>query len=757
MKITAQQYISNSKDSNSFTKVFRHIFDSTDKKVGKEGDIYGLLNISSQQKVQVERISKFVWDSIVDGYLYSPATATNESLKEAISQGVKKVKELIANDKDLEETGVDVSFVVVLVKEEGVYVGIFGESDIYTFKKGSLVNIYEILSEKRANTAGVVLDESDVLMISTQKLLSNVSEKFSQLKKKEDFLQMLNSLGKNLSGTSGVLYFTKEERKKSVEKKQISISPVKNIKEGAQKFLKPMARVEKIKRPKDQKVFENFEKKIGLEKSFNKVKEFVSKVKGKVQPVCRKISVLLSEKWEALKEKVLLNIGKKRWYKRIASKFSANRIGGRRSPTVKGMRIDDYKVRDLRGKRFKLLFMFLSIVVLLTLGINFTVKMKQAKEVSRLANESFTKVEDLLRKSENNFVTDRTSAETYLFQAEKELGNIVSELNEDDSIKYDELKKRILTVGDTLYKRVGVVEEGNLRNFLDVRLSFGEGSEISDIAIYKDDSGNEYLFVSDSGKNAVHRVSLFDKSVKTLPDNDGLVVSPEHVYVGVNGVYAFGEKSGVLRASFTDDGWFSPFVELSGLSTKDIKSTEITEMVAWTLNDNVYFMSRDRKSLLKSTVAYENRYGLAYSYIPDDRFEISTDMVADISIYVTISEEPHLLRYNYSFYENKYNEAPLGVLGFDGNYGNLTKAFTGDSLDYSLYLFDADGKRFLRFQKPIEAGADMRHTNQISLLYQYVYRGEKDSTFANVKNFVVDFSESSAYILDDSVIWKLGL
>jgi hypothetical protein len=290
-----------------------------------------------------------------------------------------------------------------------------------------------------------------------------------------------------------------------------------------------------------------------------------------------------------------------------------------------------------------------------------------------------------------------------------------------------------------------------------VRLSFGEGSEISDIAIYKDESGNEYLFVSDSGKNAIHRVSLFDKSVKTLPDNDGLVVSPEHVYVGVNGVYAFGEKSGVLKASFADDGWFSPFVELSGLSTKDIKSTEITEMVAWTLNDNVYFMSRDRKSLLKSTVAYENRYGLAYSYISDDRFEISTDMVADISKYVTISEEPHLLRYNYSFYENKYNEAPLGVLGFDGNYGNLTKAFTGDSLDYGLYLFDADGKRLLRFQKPIESGADMRHANQISLLYQYVYRGEKDSTFANVKNFVVDFSESSAYILDDSVIWKLGL
>lgn len=757
MEITAQQYISNSKDSNSFVKVFRHIFDSTDKKVGKGGDIYGLLQISSQQKVKVERVSKFVWDSIVDGYLYSPSTTTNESLKEAIDQGVKKVKDLITNDKELEETGIDINFVVVLVKDEGVYVGIFGESEIYTFKKGSLVNIYEILNEKKAKTAGILLERSDVLMISSSNILKRISTKLSELKKKEDFVKMLDSVGNSLSGTGAVFYFTMEERKKTPKKKQGLVSPVPKIKEEVEKILQPVARIEKIKRPKDQKVLVNLEKKLKLGEVFNKIKGTLSKINGKLSPLFKKVSIFFSKSWESLKEKILLNIGKKRWYKKIASKFSVNRIGRRRSPSARGMRIDDYKVSDLRGKRFKLLFMFLTIVVLLTLGVNFTVKMRQAREVSELANKQFVKAEELLSKSENSFVSDRASAETYLYQAEKELGNVVWELGEEDSEKLDELKKRVLTVGDTLYKRVGVKEEGNLNSFLDVRLSFGEGSEISDIATYVDGSGNEYLFVSDKGRNAVHRVSLYDKSVKTLPDNDGVVSSPEHVYVGVNGVYAFGGTEGVSKASFTEDGWFSPFIKLSGLGSKDIKSTEITEMTAWTLNDNIYFMSRDRKALLKSTLAYEDRYGLAYSYISDDRFEISTDMVADISIYITISEDPYLLRYNYSFYENQYNEAPLGVLGFDGNYGSLTKAFTEDSLEYGLYLFDSEGKRLLRFEKPIEAGVDMRHANQISLLYQYVYRGEKESTWSNVKNFVVDSSESSAYILDDSVIWKLGL
>jgi len=758
MEITARQYISNSKDSNSFVKVFKHFFNSTEKKVDKKGDIYALLKISSEKSVKAERISKFVWDSIIDGYLYSNASTTNESLKDSIYAGVKKVKDLIANDIELEEVGVDISFTIVLVKEEGIYVGVFGENNIFTFKKDSFVDIGKVLEEKRASTAGIVLEEGDLLIVASPGILNNYISRLEVLKKKEDFVKMLDAIGSSLEGTKALLYFSRERRqKKIVSERTIINDSINTVKKSAQDLLKPLARIEKIKKPKEQRVFVDLKEKLDLDSKFSKIKEIFNKVWSEVNPFLEKVVVFFKNIWNTLSENIIANLGKKRWYKRVASRFSEIRIGGRRPVGVTGMRIDDYKVRGLRGKRFKLLFMFLVVLTLVLLGINFTVKAKKAREVSRLANESFVQIEELLTKSENNFVTDSSSAETYLFQAEKKLSEITGELNDKDSEKFNTLKGRILEVGDSLYKRVGFVEGGTMINYLDSRLSFGEGSDVVDLAISLDSYGNEYLFVADRGRKAVHRVSLYDKSVKTLPDNDGLITSPSHVYVGVKGVYVYDDKQGMLKAAFDEEGWFAPFIRLSGLGVNDIKSTEITEMVAWTMSDNVYFMSRDKKALLKSTSAYGDRYGLTYAYIVDDRFEKSTDLIADLSIYVTLSEEPHLLRFNYSFYENQYNEAPLTVLGFDGNYGNLSKAFTGDTLDSSLYLFDSEGKRFLRFEKPIESGVDSRHPNQILLLFQYVYRGEKDSVLSDVRNFVVDFSEKNIYILDGSVIWKLGL
>jgi hypothetical protein len=302
-----------------------------------------------------------------------------------------------------------------------------------------------------------------------------------------------------------------------------------------------------------------------------------------------------------------------------------------------------------------------------------------------------------------------------------------------------------------------VEKDSRLDTFLDTRLAFGEGSDVRDVAIYRDRYENEYLVAADAGRSTIYRVSLYDKAVKALPDTEGLVKNPKFVYVGNNGVYVYDEEEGMLKAPFDEEGWFTSFIKLSGLDISDIRSEEIAAMTVWTENDNVYFLSRDRSAFLRSTAAYGNSYGLPYEYFSDENMATSTDMVADISIYIIVPEDPYILRFNYNFYESRYIEAPLGVVGFDGDYGIPTKAFTGDSLDHPLYVFDSEGKRFLQLEKPIESGPDIRHPDKVSLLSQYLYRGDKDSVWSDVKNFVVNYNGSNMYILDGSVIWKLVL
>ena len=768
MKTTARQYISNSKSDNSYITVFKHYYSKTERKVNKQGDIYALIRISSEEKVSTERVSKFVWNSIVDGYLYSLSKTTNESLKEAIEEGVKKVKDLITNDKELEKKGIYVSFTIVLVKEEGIYVGVFGENEIYVFKNNSLVNISEILKEKKASTAGVNLEKNDLLMVSSPDVLARYEKRFANFKQKKDFLRSLDAIGRALVGTRALLYLTQgtekeEESFQTEERKKPILSGLESIKEGTKNITKPIPRIEKIKKPKEEETgpkessFMKFVEKYRLDEKFSKIKSLLSSIWLKLTKFYEKLKVFLGEKWNILKEKIVQSVGRKRWYKRIAAKFSELNLKKRKPVGVQGMKIDSYKTRGLRSKRFKILFLTVTVMVLLVVGINATIKAKNAREISKEANIVFEQVEDNLRKSEDNFVADRAAAETYHYQAEKALGEVPEELGTKDLEKFEDLKKKVLSVGDSLYKRVGFSEEdGKFETFLDARLAFGEGSSTVDMTLYQDDTGSQFLIVADEGRKTIFRVSLYDRSVKALPDNEGLIKEPQFVRVGTEGVYVWDKREGMLKASFDDAGWFSAFSSLSGLDVRDVKAEDIAKMTVW-YGENIYFLSRDRSVLLRSSAAYSDRYGLPYSFLDHESIADATDVIADLSIYVVIEREPHIVRFNYSYFESKYYEAPLGIIGFDGNFGRLIKGFTGDSLDYGLYFFDEGKRSIFKFQKPIEAGEGMRHPNQISLINQYIYRGERKSVLSKMKNFVVDRDETNAYILDGSVIWRMSL
>jgi hypothetical protein len=72
-------------------------------------------------------------------------------------------------------------------------------------------------------------------------------------------------------------------------------------------------------------------------------------------------------------------------------------------------------------------------------------------------------------------------------------------------------------------------------------------------------------------------------------------------------------------------------------------------------------------------------------------------------------------------------------------------------------MFDSEGKRFLKFEKPQEGGKDLRHPNQLLLLKQYEYRGNDENMFKNVKDFVVDYKGENMYVLEGTTVWKIVL
>lgn len=748
MKITAQQFLSNNHSKGKFVTIFRHLSENSTKTTEEEGDLYCLLSISGGESLPAERVSKFVWDGILDGYIYSSNKSTNESLKDAITEGVKQLKNLIKNDKTLEELGVNVNFVLLAKKKEGLYIGNLGDNEIYVFKEGKFVDITEILGKSKASTAGIALKEGDILIATNGSILK---EKIELLENSQDILKSLNKIGNELKEYGGMLYFAYGEGKvENVE----SLPNIKTIIMPKPVEDKKTINISSIHIPKPKFNF----KKINL----GKIGEYVEDVKKGLGWLIRKISPIikvLGEKIKVGQSKIAKALsdkfGKKRWFKKVASRVSQVKINvPQYSP--KGMRIDGYRVKNLQNKRVKLVFIIVIGITLLALGINFTIKTKQANEVHSQATKIFTSVETLTKKAENMSTSDKSSTETAIYQAQNTLKELPENMSSKDIATRDGYNIRLLAVEDFLYKRVGVTDnDGKLTTFLDTHLAFGENSNPTDIEIYTDNSSNEYLVVTDSGTKAVYRVALYDKALTKITDTDSLVKDPLYVSMGNTGIFVYDDKTGVIKAPFNTDNSIGTFVALSGLGRSNIQSKNIGEFIVLTSSDNVYLLAKDESALLKSAFSYGNSYGLNYKYVTDTKLANANDVLADLSLYFTTSDSPNLLRYTYDYVAQTQVESDLSLTGLNGDLTGVTKGFTRESLDYSLFLYDATNKRFLKFEKPQET--ENLHPGEAVLKEQVVYRGTKTSMWSNVKDFVVDSNGTSMYILDGTSIYKVVL
>lgn len=759
MYITASQYLNNSDTKKFYTGVF-HYTRPVRSKHDKNIEMYGLLSVKSEVEIPGSNIAKFAWDGLVDGFEYSKADSTNEALKIALNEATRRIKQLITNDKNIAEHGVDINFSVFVSGSSGLYVGYLGDCDIYIYKKGKIVNIHEMLSKKGAKTAGLILEDEDILFSSTDSFIKNRMSNLTGLPDSKSILERLDDMAHELCDGEGILIFTKGEeldvQEEALIESDVEISEsgelvieqkedkAKSVNEGNKLNLKNRLRPLRLLLIRIRE--EIFPLLVKLKPLFEIIKEFFKKVSYSTKRSVKGTLLNLNEKF-----------AKQRWYKKISAKFSQSDINLARKNEFRGFKVDGYKIRNKKIERFKIAGLVLLGVVLIIGGAKFTIDQKEARSISKQANEIFSSVEAFVTSAEEKARTDRGEAEMLLFRAQSELGNIPAKLGEKDSEKLKQLEGRVLGIQDNLYKRVGLVDsDGSIESFIDTRLAFGEGSKPQDIAIYQDSRANEYLLVVDSGLKAVFRVSLYNKEVLRLSDPDRILQEPTMIYTGRSGIFVVDLKVGVVKAEYDGEGGFKPFVKLTGLGIDNIGANDIAEFAVLTETDNVYILDRDAGVLLKSN-NFGTGYGLSFGYIKDESFKQANDIMADLSVYILTSGADGLKRYIYSYFASKQIPARLDIVGLDGEFKNLTYGYTRGDLNYDLYVFDGEDKRIIRLVKPIEGGGEIRHPNQAVLRNQYVYRGRRDKVFENVRDFVVNRDQKNLYMLDSSTIWKIRL
>ncbi len=713
-------------------------------------EIYCLLSISNTVEAETSRFNKFVWDGFLDGFLSKEEDIISR-LKNALIGAEFKLKELIRHDSVLEEKGVSLDLSVLIFKEEKVFVGILGRHKVYLFRK-KLLDLSDLLEKNKSTVGSMISSPKDtfVAYYGSKGVKSEVVG-LNGLEEVENYFSGIFD-GEGLKG--GCFVATFEEEKVIVEK----VDPV--VVEKIEEKLPVMIEDAEVKEQEDFEV-----KKDKVEKFKNVFSLFLNKL----APFFDKLVTFLSSKLSLLFEKLKYSLrnkyGRKRWFKKLQSSSSVRRF----AQGIKPFKVDGYKEKELRTRRFVMFFVLLVLIFSLFLGVRSAYESRQrsllSNELSLLMEEWDGSVDEAERKAlgereEALIILSEVSEdlEKYLDSLKEE--GVYIRLGEENVEKIDLLKSNIAEVQDKANRIVGISEEdGDISLFVDTKILLGEKSDPVSFVISKGSQiiGGERLYLIDKGEKGVYQIMLSDGSYIGIPDSGGLVANPLHIDLGNNrddeALYVYDVENGVLRAPKNQEGQFTDFKGLSGLTPRTLGGDGVAAFAVFGPTDSLNFLVPAQSRIIRATSFGGTIYNLPSEFISHPSFEKGTDLFGDQYIYV-LSTTPNGIK---RFVPSTGLNSQLAVTGLEQDLHSIVGGYTGATMNRTLILFDSELQRFLQFSKPIEMGFELVHPNEIVLVAQYEYRGERDDVFNDVKSFALTDDDKHMYVLDGKKIWKINL
>jgi hypothetical protein len=735
MPIYVKRYISDDVTTNASTCAFRYIPESA-QEVEQKGELHGLITVVGEEGFNADRIAKFVWDGIVDAYGYGKNVATVDLLKNAINAGSKKILELIKNEKV--DHKINLSFSLAVIKGMTTYLGIFGEQQLFLFKNNGIVKVSDIIQKNKGVVASIAISDSDIVLMSSPSFLDAFVEINEELTSQDELLENIDDFTQNLTGHQCLLLLSR---------KDLEINEVQN-----HDIVVPAVLEEEVipKEEEEIKVEKKRFEREDLNKLFTRIKSFIQRINTKLNPVINKLAELIGKVRAKMGVIVVNQYGRQKWYKRLAAKLSSVKLG--KKSGVYGMKIDGYKISNLRNKRILIVILIFGLILLVLMGAKLSANAKVRREVHKEAVVVMDNIQSFVTSAQKDISGGNDSdAGMAIYSANLEVDKLKDKvLSVDDAKKYNDLKNTLSALDDKVNRRYGVKEDdGSFNLFIDGRIEFGDLSNLTDLVTYKDDSQNEFLFVVDNGNKKVVKINLEDKTNKVIPDKDHILSSPEFVDYGNFGLFVYDEQKGVLRSTFTKNS-NGNFEELAGLGSDDIGKGKIVDLAIFTSgnSDNVYLVNPDQKAVMKA-LKYGSGYGLPYNYLSLPVMVSATNIMGDFSIYVLATGAPGINRFSYNYVKKTVLSDPVTVSGVVDELTNLTCGYVGATDKSRMIVFDNVLKRFILLKKP--------DPNDMSIDKQFIYRGSRTDVFNDVKDVAMDYSENSAYILDGNKIWKMKI
>lgn len=168
-----------------------------------KGEVYCLVSVQMQSRYSPERMMKFVWDALIEDYIYSQLGPL-ESLKSAIKACEKKLRNLIRNDPELDGSGVNLNLTVVAARDANIYVANIGDNQIGILRGGRYIDIAEILRKHNVYAGSAMVGMYDVITITAGRV-------FEKIEQSNFDARTITEVGEHLPDDSGILLISHSE------------------------------------------------------------------------------------------------------------------------------------------------------------------------------------------------------------------------------------------------------------------------------------------------------------------------------------------------------------------------------------------------------------------------------------------------------------------------------------------------------------------------------------------------------------------
>ncbi len=172
--------------------------------LARRGKIYCFVQASAKHTGRLDVIVKMMWEAVLDKYLHHEGSDIITNLEDASKSGEHRLRELIKKDEDFREEGVDVNFLILVLKDSKLYIQKFGDIKICLLRNKKYIDISQYLDKFHKKSGSTILRKEDLFLLGTSDIVNDIVGRdynFDYIEKRVE----------TISDREGLVLFTEKE------------------------------------------------------------------------------------------------------------------------------------------------------------------------------------------------------------------------------------------------------------------------------------------------------------------------------------------------------------------------------------------------------------------------------------------------------------------------------------------------------------------------------------------------------------------